>query len=200
MSDIALWLEERLVDPCFHARWLNTLSYLENCGARLIARCEHPTLVPSEVLKHAAEEFRHAYHFKSLARKFAPGGLADYQPANILGGWLSYHYMSRLNTAISRWLKREGFVGQLFKEAAYLLVTYAVEVRAMAIYRPYQAVLVRRGYPISIHGVLREEEHHLAEMEEGIALLDDAERLRQEAIRIEEPLYAAWWSATRTAR
>ena len=28
-----------------HAKWLNTLSYLENCGARKIAACEHPTLV-----------------------------------------------------------------------------------------------------------------------------------------------------------
>ena len=47
-----------------HAKWLNTLSFLENCGARKIAACEHPTLVKEEMLKHAAEEFRHAHHLK----------------------------------------------------------------------------------------------------------------------------------------
>lgn len=47
-----------------HAKWLNTLSFLENCGARKIAACEHPTLVKEEMLKHAAEEFRHALHLK----------------------------------------------------------------------------------------------------------------------------------------
>ena len=40
--------------PELHAKWLNTLSYLENCGARKIAACEHPTLVKEEMLKHAA--------------------------------------------------------------------------------------------------------------------------------------------------
>ena len=56
-------------DPLLHGLWLNTLSYLENCGARMIAACEHPTLVKEEMLKHAAEEFRHAFYLKKqLAR------------------------------------------------------------------------------------------------------------------------------------
>lgn len=38
-----------------HSKWLNTLSYMENCGARKLAACEHPLLVKEEMLKHAAE-------------------------------------------------------------------------------------------------------------------------------------------------
>ena len=37
-------LPHLIAAPSLHAKWLNTLSYLENCGARKIAACEHPTL------------------------------------------------------------------------------------------------------------------------------------------------------------
>lgn len=200
MSEFYSWLESALPDPFFHGRWLNTLSYLENCGARLIARCEHPTLVPREVLKHAAEEFRHAYYFKSLIRTLVPEELVDYGPERIIGGWASYHYMNRLNLRLSRWLKGKGWVGGKLREVAYLLVTYAVEVRAMAIYRPYQEILKRGAYSISIVGVLREEEHHLEEIEEAISLLNEPDPLRSVARSIEACLYEEWWSAVRTAR
>lgn len=53
-----------VADRTLHGRWLNTLSYLENCGARKIASCEHPTKVKEEMLKHASEEFRHAFYLK----------------------------------------------------------------------------------------------------------------------------------------
>ena len=58
-----------------HGLWINTLSYLENCGARMIAACEHPTLVKEEMLKHAAEEFRHAH--VSLAQDIGVESLTE---------------------------------------------------------------------------------------------------------------------------
>jgi CO/xanthine dehydrogenase FAD-binding subunit len=48
-----------------HAKWLNTLSFMENAGARKISKCEHPVLVTQIQLKHAAEEHRHAYYLKN---------------------------------------------------------------------------------------------------------------------------------------
>ncbi|MGZ3633296.1 MAG: hypothetical protein ACXU9U_03630 [Parachlamydiaceae bacterium] len=60
-----------LANDYLHAKWINTLSYLENCGARMIAACEHPTLVKEEMLKHAAEEFRHAHHLKRQLAKLS---------------------------------------------------------------------------------------------------------------------------------
>src|SRR5271170_3629580 len=74
-----------------HAKWLNTLSFLENCGARKISACEHPTLVKEEMLKHAAEEFRHAHHLKKQIAKI-PGGITieDYTLSSLLGGTTTY--------------------------------------------------------------------------------------------------------------
>ena len=60
-------LDAIIPSPDLHAAWLNTLSYLENSGARLIAACEHPTGVKEEMLKHAAEEFRHEGEFPADA-------------------------------------------------------------------------------------------------------------------------------------
>ena len=44
-----------------HRRWLETLSYLESCGHRKIAFYQPPRNASLSLLKHAAEEARHAY-------------------------------------------------------------------------------------------------------------------------------------------
>ena len=44
-----------------HAKWLNSLSFLENTGARKISASEDSYQVSYLQLKHAAEEHRHAY-------------------------------------------------------------------------------------------------------------------------------------------
>ena len=64
MNKFETFLRKTIANEVMHAKWINTLSYLENCGARKIAACENPTLVKEEVLKHAAEEFRHAHYLK----------------------------------------------------------------------------------------------------------------------------------------
>src|SRR3984957_20867942 len=79
-----------------HARWINTLSYLENCGARMIAACEHPTLVKEEMLKHAAEEFRHAFYLKKQLARVGES-YENYQRSHLLGAWSGYHYLNKLN-------------------------------------------------------------------------------------------------------
>jgi len=56
-------------DDHTHARWLNTLSMMENTGAKKIKNCEHPVFVNEIILKHAAEEARHAYYLKSQIQK-----------------------------------------------------------------------------------------------------------------------------------
>ena len=89
-------------NPHLHGRWLNTLSFLENCGARMIAAAEHPTLVKEEMLKHAAEEFRHALHLKQQLARIGES-YEDYRP--LLGGFSSYRYLKRLDLETSRYLK-----------------------------------------------------------------------------------------------
>ena len=83
--------------PELHAKWLNTLSYLENCGARKIASCEHPTLVKEEMLKHASEEFRHAHYLKRQITRVSSESIGSYSQPYILGGSFTLHYLTTLD-------------------------------------------------------------------------------------------------------
>jgi hypothetical protein len=154
-----------------HAKWLNTLSFLENCGARKIAACEHPTLVKEEMLKHAAEEFRHAHYLKRQIARVSPDSIDTYSPSLMLGGTATLHYLAALDVQASRYLRGFGLSQCAVKEAAYLLVTYAIELRADELYHIYDAVLRKAGSPVAVKSILLEEKEHLKEMEEGLERL-----------------------------
>lgn len=188
-------LEQIVSNPELHARWLNTLSYLENCGAKLIAGCEHPTMVPKEVLKHAAEEFRHAYFLKAQIEKICSNTLKTYQLDELLGSYPAKHYLYRLNTRISRFLKcNKGIDGRQLKEYGYLLVTYAIEVRAEELYPLYQHLLKEKGAPISVLSIIREEEHHLKEISDELKRTP-AIAWTDEICKIEKELFDAWFDS-----
>lgn len=165
-----------------HAKWLNTLSFLENCGARKIAACEHPTLVKVEMLKHAEEEFRHAYHLKRQIEKIAAGSYKDY--SQILGGLTTRRYLYRLDTQVCRLLKN----AELFnKELAYALVTFAIEKRAIALYTLYETLLRENQSKITLKAILLEEANHLEEMEAALSALPIF--YIEQAIEIETDLF-----------
>jgi hypothetical protein len=180
-------------DDLLHAKWLNTLSMMENCGARLIARCEHPTLVKEEMLKHAAEEFRHAFHLKKQIQKLKTPKLPTYEFPFLLGGWRSLHYLPMLNGTICRYLKSEaGLTGNAFNSLAYLLVTYAVEMRASVLYPCYQTLLKAYGSKVSVQSIVLEEEGHLQEMVDALACTPRSQIHMQHALRLEDALYTEW--------
>lgn len=165
-------------DPSLHAKWLNTLSYLENSGAKKIAKCQHKTLVKEEILKHAAEEFRHAWFLKKQSAKvFAP--FKNYDPTNILGGFYTLHYLDRLEAKVCRYDKVH----------AYLLVTYAIELRAQSLYSLYQKLLKQKGSKVSVRPILIEEDEHLQEM---LQALSDLQINPLFAVEIEEEIYKKW--------
>lgn len=178
--------------PKLHAQFLNTLSYLENCGARKIAAYEHPTKVKEEMLKHAAEEFRHALFFKMQISKVDSSSFEDYSPSSLLGGFRTLHYLNRLNIHISRFLKNKT---KQVKEYAYLLVTYAIEVRATELYSLYEQVLRKNKANVFIKSVLFEEKEHLAEIEEEMLLFSDIASLIPICRDIEANLWNTWVKA-----
>ena len=178
-----------------HGRFLNTLSYLENCGARLLAGCQHPTLVREEMLKHAAEEFRHAYYLKFLMRRVATNPLDSYHRSHLLGGYPALHLLPRLNLAVSRQLVQLGYQGATLKGVAYVLVSYAIEVRAKQLYPTYQKTLRVRCPKVSIRSIIVEEEHHLAEMEKEVDALPNGWDLAEQICAIEQELTRAWLRA-----
>lgn len=83
-KEIGELIAQIVKNPFLHGLWINTLSYLENCGARMIAACEHPTRVKEEMLKHAAEEFRHAFYLKKQLARIGKS-YEDYRRAHLLG-------------------------------------------------------------------------------------------------------------------
>jgi hypothetical protein len=179
-------LADLIADPGKHAKWLNTLSYLENCGARKIARTEHPLLVTREVLKHAAEEFRHAFYLKQQISTRLGYCLPDYSRGNLLGGYQTLHYMDRLEARICR------LIGSKDSRYPYILTTYAIELRAAELYPAYQTLLEEAKSPVSVRSILLDEKGHLEEMEEQIRVLGIPSATLKGVCRIEADLCRAW--------
>ena len=57
------------------------------------------------MLKHAAEEFRHAHHLKRQIEKISTKSMDTYSLDLILGGRASWNYLTVLNLKTSRYLK-----------------------------------------------------------------------------------------------
>lgn len=154
-----------VADTQKHARWLNTLSLMENTGARKISASEHQTDVTLIILKHAAEEHRHAYYLKKQISKLGSGMCPDYSDSNLLATHDSRYYLNMLDVHVCKYLKSElSLSGSDLKFAAYLLVTYAIEVRADELYPVYQDVLDTTGSKVNVKSIILEEEGHLEEM------------------------------------
>src|SRR3954466_6839801 len=86
-------------DNALHARWLNTLSLMENTGARKISASEDPETVTYIILKHAAEEHRHAFYLKKQIEKIkadCPTYANDY----LIAPKSSKHYLNRLDVDV----------------------------------------------------------------------------------------------------
>ncbi|HXS38514.1 MAG TPA: hypothetical protein VN721_17555 [Flavipsychrobacter sp.] len=154
-----------VLSPALHSKWLNSLSMMENTGARKISRYEHPVKTNITVLKHAAEEARHAYYLKKQIEKLKPESCPDYSFEYLLAPVMSHHYLHELDVAACRYLKTNlGLSERELKHGAYLLVTYAIEVRADLLYGVYQDVLSANNSKVNVKSIIKEEEGHLAEM------------------------------------
>ena len=174
-------------DVFLHGLWLNTLSYLENCGARKIASCEHPTAVKEEMLKHASEEFRHAFYLKKQLTRINQG-YEDYRCSYLLGGWAACHYLNALDLQVSRYFSLLGMSFLEIKQHSYLLVTYAIELRAAELYPIYQNVLKENQSKIQVQSILLEEKEHLQAMEDMAKAPLYIERICQ----MEAALFKKW--------
>lgn len=175
-----------------HSKWLNTLSYMENSGARKIASCEHPTLVKEEMLKHASEEFRHAHYLKRQIGRVSAIPRETYSSGNILGGQSSLQYLVALDVKACRYLKEAGFSQPSIREAAYVLVTYAIELRASELYPIYEDALRNARSRVTVMSILLEEKEHLHEMEAGLNMLSDGFVHAQKICSIESTLCSKW--------
>ncbi|WP_379091029.1 hypothetical protein [Pedobacter sp. UC225_65] len=158
-------LENIVNDNVLHSKWLNTLSYMENAGAKKISASEHKEEVTLLILKHAAEEHRHAYYLKKQLAKLDENLCKTYSNAELLAPNHTKYYLNTLDVQVCRYLKNHfKLSGYDLKFAAYLFVTYAIEVRADELYPIYQEVLTAKESRVTVKSIILEEEGHLEEM------------------------------------
>ncbi len=190
-------VEKVVVSDDLHAQWLNSLSMMENTGARKISKYEHPVNTTLIVLKHAAEEARHAYYLKKQIGKLTKDGCPDYSYPYLLAPIESHHYLNMLDVEACRYLKNKLHLeGRALKHGAYLLVTYSIEVRADMLYGIYQEALTRHKSKVNVKSIIAEEEGHLAEMERMLVQFHpEWEKLAADVCEIEVRLFNLWVSA-----
>lgn len=190
-------LEKIVQDGSTHAKWLNTLSFMENAGARKISKCEHPTRVSLIQLKHAAEEHRHAYYLKKQIGKIDPELCKTYENATLLAPVATRQYLHSLDIKACRYLQETfNLSNEELKYAAYLFVTYAIEVRADELYPVYQDILTRESSRIMVKSIILEEEGHLEEMINQLDEFSAGWKIHADNIlAIEKKLHDQWINA-----
>ncbi|SDR10676.1 hypothetical protein SAMN05421664_3580 [Chryseobacterium soldanellicola] len=191
-------LLERIVkDDETHAKWLNTLSFMENAGARKISACEHPTKVSLIQLKHAAEEHRHAYYLKKQIGKLDSQFCKSYEGQELLAPIATRQYLHSLDIKACKYLQNNfSLTKEELKYAAYLFVTYAIEVRADELYPVYQDILTKTSSKIMVKSIILEEEGHLEEMINQLdEFLENWKPHAENILKIEHELHDQWINA-----
>jgi len=197
-SELLSRIADRIVaNDEMHAKWLNSLSMMENTGARKISKYEHPVHTNIIVLKHAAEEARHAYYLKRQIGKLDPDACPDYSYPYLLAPIESYHYLNQLDVDACRYVKDKlNLSGRDMKHGAYLLVTYAIEVRADMLYGIYQEALTKHSSKVNVKSIILEEEGHLEEMQKMLEVFHpEWERLAKDMCEVENRLFERWMAA-----
>lgn len=191
---LASILENIVNDHQLHSKWLNTLSYMENAGAKKISASEHKEEVTLLILKHAAEEHRHAYYLKKQLAKLDENLCKTYTNAELLVPEHTRFYLNTLDVQVCRYLKAHfSLSGFELKFAAYLFVTYAIEVRADELYPIYQQILTAKESKVTVKSIILEEEGHLEEMLNQLREFSpDWERHAEAIIQIEQKMFNDW--------
>jgi uncharacterized ubiquitin-like protein YukD len=187
-------LENIVNNNQLHSKWLNTLSYMENAGARKISASEHKEDVTLLILKHAAEEHRHAYYLKKQLVKIDEQTCKTYTNSELLAPNYTKYYLNTLDVYVCRYLKQHfNLSGYDLKFAAYLFVTYAIEVRADELYPIYQQVLTAKQSKVNVKSIILEEEGHLEEMLNQLKEFSpDWQKHAQEIVKIEQQMFNDW--------
>jgi hypothetical protein len=146
------------------------------------------------ILKHAAEEHRHAFYLKKQIEKTGIENCTTYAGEYLMAPAYSRYYLNQLDIDVCRYLKKElSLSGKALRFAAYLLVTYAIEVRADELYPVYQQALENAGSKINVKSIILEEEGHLEEMINQLkSFSPDWESHAAKAVAFESSLFNKW--------
>jgi rubrerythrin len=185
-------LKRIVVEPDTHARWLNTLALMEHIGSRKMMKALDSETLDEVMLRHVAEETRHAYIFKRLSQRVAPGLCPTFAEPNLFEGEAARAYFQGLDRGVHDWV-RENVEPERQALVSYLSVTQLIEQRASQIYPRYEAILQQAGQGLSLRPVIAEEARHLAEMDEAFERIGfHWRRCEKPLSNREAPLFEAW--------
>lgn len=176
-----------------HARWLNTLSYLEYIGFRKIIKSQPASLMTQATLLHANEEGRHALLLKNVSLKVGGEKFDSYQSQTLLCGTEAEDYFQSVDAGAEKLLSETATDLKLTR-LTYFAVTWLVEVRALEVYGAYTNALNGAGIASPLASLLKEEERHLQEVNEEIAGLL-SEDLRERLTVMESLCYSKYMNA-----
>ena len=152
----------------FHARWLNTLAFLEHIGSRKIIKSQNSFVLDLELLRHIQEEASHAVFFKTLSLKIAPTLCLDFKEPNLLCGLDASNYFQSLDHFVEEKLNEL----HAPQNACYLYTTWAIERRAIELYKHYNDLLKDYHFDFHLDLILKQEEQHLKDTVSSIEKLD----------------------------
>ncbi len=144
--------------PHLHAKFLNTLSFLEYIGSRKILKSQRAENITFDILSHTAEEIRHAQAFKKIALKMSQGKVESYSSEHLFCGAEATLYFQAIDqSAAARLSQPDPWTN-------YLLTTLLIEERANQIYPFYEHILAAAGFPGYLKTIVREENSHLQDI------------------------------------
>ncbi|MCY4321732.1 MAG: hypothetical protein OXC37_04955 [Bdellovibrionaceae bacterium] len=146
-------LEKITAHKDLHAKFLNTLSYLEYIGARKMLKSLPAPILNKTFLDHINEEVRHSLVLKNLAEKLTKTSYG-FKKEELIAGAQGSQYFQEVD-----------HYGLKFSSANpvlnYLYTTYAIEQRAIVLYSLYNDTLKKKGFSFSMKSILNDEEEHL---------------------------------------
>ena len=168
-------LEQITQDKALHARWLNTLSYLEYVGARKIIKAIPSNRISEAFLEHISEETRHSLFFKKLSQKLS-GKNPGFQTFEILASDSVRSYFQKVDHKAAEFSGSQPCLN-------YLYTSFAVEKRALIVYSLYNKILLQKRFPFNLNGILKEEDRHLDFVQEALEREDPLWEKNSEDLR-----------------
>ncbi|MCO4795515.1 MAG: hypothetical protein KC493_17480 [Bacteriovoracaceae bacterium] len=149
-----------------HIQFLELISYLELQGAKKISKLRKKYNSNNFINHHMKEEFSHSKFLKDLSLKI---GVRPQGSNVFLKNGFVRNYLSLLEVFICKSLKQiKPNPSQKLSYLTYLLVTYAIEVRAISFYNTYSDHCLKNDIPLSFNSLLEDEEKHLTEIHKRI--------------------------------
>jgi len=183
------FLDEVTSSDSKHYLWLRALSYLEYIGYRKMVKALGYENVNKGVFHHLTDEIQHSFMLGELAEKNY-GILPDAPAFTDRYRQIAESYFQAIDQHIHNMVVAA--VGKEDSYLCYILVSWVIEKRAMAVYPPYFNRLQEAPSKYIIQKILRDESEHLSYLEGKMATLPQISKIiRKDLLSYEDSQFTA---------